>query len=283
MHIQWHPGHMTKALRMMEENLKLVDGVLFVLDARCPVACLNRKLIKLFQNKKTLYILNKSDLTDRRLLSGYIDYFAQGGITAAAAVGTDSKSIKEISKIAAGMLTEKTEKNAQRGINKKLRFMVCGIPNTGKSTIINTLCGEKRAQTGDKAGVTKGKQWINAGEYELLDTPGTMPPSFDNQVLARHLAYIGSINDSILDFSELLLEFIREIKELYPGMLAEKYGADETGEPLSVYESICKKRGYLLKGGEFDYERCAVAVMDDFRKGRIGKIALDRVHDGNLR
>ena len=279
-HIQWFPGHMTKAVRMMEDSLKLVDGVIFVLDARCPLACINKNLLKLFENKKVLYLLNKADLIEKSDLKKYIKYFSDNFGQALGVSGTDIKYKKIIFEKTAEMLKEKLSKNESKGINTTLKIMVAGIPNTGKSTIINTLCGIKRAQTGDKAGVTKGKQWIRTEHFELLDTPGTMPPSFGNQTLAKHLAYIGSINDDILDFSDMALEFIKEMKEIYPEKLMEKYNITlEDKEPLQIYEDICLKRGYILKGREFDYERCGKAIIDDFRKGRIGKIVLDKIQD----
>ena len=153
--------------------------------------------------------------------------------------------------------------------------MVCGIPNTGKSTVINAMSGEKRAVTGDKAGVTRGKQWIRCAGFELLDTPGTMPPAFETQELARHLAYIGSINDDVLDLDDIALELLRELSQTYPDFLAERYGITDFSSPLAMYEEVCKKRGFLLRGGEFDYDRGAKAILDDFRKGRTGRITLD--------
>ena len=163
-----------------------------------------------------------------------------------------------------------------KGIKKVVRVMVCGIPNTGKSTVINSLSGKKQAQTGDKAGVTKGKQWIKLYDIELLDTPGTMPPSFENQTYAHHLAYIGSINDAILDMESLALDFIEEMTQNHGGVLSAKYGVDESLTPLQIFEGIAKARGFLLRGGEFDYERCSRAIFDDFRKGRIGKVCLEK-------
>jgi len=156
--------------------------------------------------------------------------------------------------------------------------MVAGVPNTGKSTLINLLAGSKRAQTGDKAGVTRGKQWIGCGGFELLDTPGTMPPAFENQTLARRLAYVGSINDDILDLDDIALALLEELFTKYPQRLLARYGV-EGGSPLEMLESVCKKRGFLLRGGEYDYERGERALIDDFRKGKLGRITLDGVSD----
>ena len=154
--------------------------------------------------------------------------------------------------------------------------MVVGIPNTGKSTIINALCGGKKTVTGNKAGVTRGKQWVRLRELELLDTPGTMPPAFENQTLAKHLAYIGSMNDSNIDFGDLAYELIGELKEKYPNLLKAKYDIENLDvETLEIFNAICSRRGFIKKGGEYDYDRCAIAIIDDFRKGRIGKIILD--------
>ena len=275
-HLQWFPGHMTAAMRMMEENLKAVDGVIVVLDARAPRASLNSKLDKLFANKKVLYVLNKTDLVNSSDVNRTIAEFSKEGKEMVAISAMDKRAVDLLYSKLFSLLKEKLEKNKLKGVFKPIRFMVAGIPNTGKSTIINALCGGKKAVTGDKAGVTKGKQWVRLKELELLDTPGTMPPAFENQTLARHLAYLGSMNDANIDFNDLAFELLRELKEKYPELLKSKYGIKDTNvETLELFDEICVRRGFLRRGGEYDYDRCAVAVIDDFRKGRIGKIILD--------
>lgn len=275
-HLQWFPGHMTKAMRMMEENLKAVDGVMLVLDARAPKASVNEKLAKLFANKKVLYVLNKCDLIDKADVIKTVNYFSTNGKETVAISAMDKKAIDLLYNKIFSLLKDKLERNKEKGIFKPVRIMVAGIPNTGKSTIINALCGGKKAVTGNKAGVTKGKQWVRLRELELLDTPGTMPPAFENQTYAKHLAYIGSMNDANIDFNDLAYELIKELAEKYPHLLKEKYGIEDVTLPtLELFNAICVRRGFLMKGGEYDYERCATAVIDDFRKGRIGKIILD--------
>lgn len=274
--IQWYPGHMAKAMRLMEDALPMVDGVVIVLDARCPYACINKKHEKLFANKAVLYVLNKADLITRADVLRLTEEFVK---EKRAVVAIDAKSPKDTATLYAkifDLLKDKVERNKARGYFKPIRVMIAGIPNTGKSTIINSLVGGKKAQTGDKAGVTRSNQWVKLKELELLDTPGTMPPSFDNQDLAKHLAYIGSINDEIIDRSDLCLELIAELVEKYPDQLKERYKLETLdGTPLEVYENICKNRGFLLKRGEYDYERCAKAVIEDLRSGKIGKIAFE--------
>lgn len=276
-HIQWFPGHMTKAMRMMEESVKLVDGVLVVLDARAPAATINRKLAALCGTKPVLYVLNKADLADDKKTDAFIGEFAKNGAFALKCSATAPPAAKQIAGKIALVLREKFARDEQKGVVRPPKMMVCGVPNTGKSTVINALSGQKRAVTGDKAGVTRGKQWIRCTGFELLDTPGTMPPSFDNQELARHLAYIGSINDDILDMDDVALELLREIGQTYPSFLTERYGIEDFSSPLAMYEQVCRRRGFMLRGGEFDYERGAKAIVDDFRKGRLGRITLDEV------
>jgi ribosome biogenesis GTPase A len=274
--IQWFPGHMAKAMRKMEECLPMVDGVILILDARCPNACINEKLVKLFSNKPILYVLNKHDLADpvgvKKVLEGFVKEKRQ-------VITIDAKSKKDISNLYAkifDLLKEKVERNKAKGYFKPVRIMVAGIPNTGKSTIINALVGGKKAQVGDKAGVTRSNQWVKLNELELLDTPGTMPPSFEDQVKAKHLAYVGCINDAIMDLSDLCLELIAELAILYPNNLKERYHLDDLDKtPIELYEDICKKRGFLIKGGDFDYERCATAVIDDLRSGKLGRIIFE--------
>ena len=275
-HLQWFPGHMTKAVRMMEENLKAVDGVMLVLDARAPRASLNSKLEKLFVNKKVLYVINKCDLIENVDAVRTVKEFAKEGKAAVTLSAMDKRAVDLLYNKIFEMLKEKLERNKLKGVFKPVRIMVAGIPNTGKSTIINALCGGKKAVTGNKAGVTKGKQWVRLKELELLDTPGTMPPAFDNQELAKHLAFIGSMNDANIDFSDLAYELIATLKEKYPQLLKSKYDIENLDvETLEIFNAICMRRGFLMRGGEYDYERCATAVIDDFRKGRIGKIILD--------
>lgn len=275
-HLQWFPGHMTAAMRMMEENLKFVDGVIIVLDARAPRASENKKLDNLFQNKKVLYVLNKCDLADENKVKLTVKSFSEEGKTAISISAMDKRSTDLLYSKIFAMLKEKLEKNKEKGVFKPIRIMVAGIPNTGKSTIINALCGSKKAVTGNKAGVTKGKQWVRIRELELLDTPGTMPPSFSNQTYARHLAYLGSMNDANLDFNELAFELLGELKTEYPNLLKEKYGLEDLSlSPLELFNAICVRRGFLMRGGDYDYDRCATAIIDDLRKGRIGKICLD--------
>lgn len=267
---------MTAAMRMMEENLKAVDGVMIVLDARAPRASLNRKLDKLFINKKVLYVLNKCDLVDVKDVKKTVTEFTAEGKEVVAVSAMDKKAVDTLYVRIFNLLKEKIDRYKAKGMFIPIRIMVAGIPNTGKSTIINALCGGKKAVTGNKAGVTKGKQWVRIRELELLDTPGTMPPAFDNQELAKHLAYIGSMNDANIDFNDLAFELLKELKEKYPELLKSKYNIDDLDvETLELFNAICVRRGFLRRGAEYDYERCATAIIDDFRKGRIGKIILD--------
>ncbi len=275
-HLQWFPGHMTAAMRMMEDSLKAVDGVMIVLDARAPRASINNKLNKLFENKKVLYVLNKSDLVEVSDIKRTIHEFNLEGKECVATSNMDKRTLDILYSKIFTLLKDKLDRNKEKGVFKPVRIMVAGIPNTGKSTIINSLCGGKKAVTGNKAGVTKGKQWVRLRELELLDTPGTMPPAFENQTLAKHLAYIGSMNDANIDFNDLAYELLAELKEKYPELLKKKYGIEQLEvETLELFNAICIRRGFLRRGGDYDYERCATAIIDDFRKGRIGKIILD--------
>lgn len=268
---------MAKAVRMMEENLKLCDAVVFVLDARAPASSFNPRLADMVGAKPVLYILNKGDLADggADMAASAMQKAGKPAVRIAATVPSSARALTA----AMEMLTaEKRARLAEKGVNKPLRFLVAGIPNTGKSTVINLLAGGRKAQVGDKAGVTRAKQWVRCGAFELLDTPGTMPPSLVNQTLARRLAYLGSVNDDILDREEVALALLAELWEKYPAALAERYGIDG-GEPLAMYEQLCRRRGFVLKGNDYDYSRGAIALLDDLRKGRLGKICLDDADD----
>lgn len=275
--IQWFPGHMTKAMRMMEEHLSLVDGIVFVLDARCPAASFNARLKTMARQKPVLYVLNKGDLADERA-DILLKIIRDAGAKAVKINAVNSGSKRDITGAIENLVAEKREKAFEKGYNRIFRFMVAGVPNTGKSTLINLLAGNKRAETGDKAGVTRGKQWIRCDGFELLDTPGTMPPAFENQYLATHLAYVGSVNDDILDMDDIALALLAELAGKYPQRLLERYGV-EGGTPLDMLEAVCVRRGFLLRGGEYDYERAERAVIDDFRKGKLGRITLDTPDD----
>ena len=268
---------MAKAVRMMEENLKLCDAVVFVLDARAPASSFNPRLADMVGAKPVLYILNKGDLAD-----GGADMAAsamqKAGKPAVRIAATMPSSARALTAAMEALTAEKRARLAEKGVNKPLRFLVAGIPNTGKSTVINLLAGGRKAQVGDKAGVTRAKQWVRCDAFELLDTPWTMPPSLVNQTLARRLAYLGSVNDDILDREEVALALLAELWEKYPAALAERYGIDG-GEPLAMYEQLCRRRGFVLKGNDYDYSRGAIALLDDLRKGRLGKICLDNADD----
>ncbi len=269
--IQWFPGHMTKAIRMMEKEVPLADGIIYVLDARCPASSFNPVLKKIAGNKPVLYVLNKCDLADER-----VDAMLKIIPHSVKVNAANANSRRDITGAINALVAEKREKNLAKGYSKIFRFLVIGVPNTGKSTIINLLAGSRRTVTGNKAGVTRGKQWIRLDGFELLDTPGTMPPACENQSHALHLAYVGSINDDILDLDDIALELLGEIGEKYPKRLFERYGI-EGGSKLEMLDKVCAKRGFILRGGEYDYERGIRAVIDDFRKGRLGRITLDGI------
>lgn len=275
---------MTKAMRMMEDNVAVCDGIIYVLDARCPASSFNPSLKKMFGAKPVLYVLNKGDLADGKA-DAFVKLIRDNGSPCVRINAADSRSRRALSEAVAALVKEKREKNSQKGYTQTFRFMVCGVPNTGKSTVINLLAGNVRAQTGNKAGVTRGKQWIRLDGYELLDTPGTTPPSFVNQKLAVRLAYVGSLNDDILDLDDIALALLAEMYEKYPQALTERYGIGEGAQgdveptPLEMLDKVCMRRGFILRGNDYDYERGEKAVIDDFRKGRLGKVTLDGVAD----
>lgn len=275
--IQWFPGHMAKAMRMMEDNLKLCDAVVFVLDARVPAASYNARLADMVGGKPVLYCFNKADMADGGA-DRAIALVRQSGKAALALSASSPASLRPLQAAMDALVAEKRERFAQKGAVRTMRFLVAGIPNTGKSTVINLLSGGRKAQVGDKAGVTRAKQWVKCGASELLDTPGTMPPALADQRLARRLAYVGSVNDDILDKEEVALALLEELWERYPDRLTQRYGI-EGGAPLAMYESLCARRGFVLRGGEFDYTRGAIALLDDFRKGRLGRVCLDGADD----
>lgn len=275
--IQWFPGHMAKAVRMMEENLKLCDAVAFVLDARAPASSFNPRLADMVGAKPVLFILNKGDLADGGADMA-VSSMQRAGRAAVKIAAASPAALRPLTAAMESVCAEKRARLAEKGVNKPVRFLIAGIPNTGKSTVINLLAGGKKAQVGDKAGVTRAKQWVRCGAFELLDTPGTMPPSLADQRHARRLAYLGSVNDDILDREEVALALLEELWKKYPAALAERYGISG-GTPLGMYEALCKRRGFVLRGNDYDYSRGAAALLDDLRKGRLGRICLDGEDD----
>lgn len=279
MPIQWFPGHMTKALREMEKELKNVDIILYCLDARAPFSCLNPKLHELAKNKKIIYILSKADLVDYSQLSVFISRLETPDCSVIAVNSTKSNSTKPIVNLCKKLLEDKIKFKAELGISYSIKCMVVGVPNVGKSTLINNLCGYAKTETGNRPGVTRGKQWVVTKDgLTLLDTPGTLWPSFKEEKTANNLAYIGSIKEEVLDITELAYSFISDMRVCYKANLQNRYGITilDSDENIDIFDKICISRKCLLKNAELDYDRCAKLIIDDFRKGRLGKIILDK-------
>lgn len=277
MNYQWYPGHMTKAKRMMQENIKLVDLVIELTDARIPLGSRNPDIDELAKNKSRVILLNKSDLADPDANRLWMSYFKEKGLYAVELNARAGTGVKAIQPIVSEACREKIERDRKRGIlNRSIRAMVVGIPNVGKSTFINALAGKACTKTGNKPGVTKGKQWIRLNKnLELLDTPGILWPRFEDQTVGMHLAMIGSMNDEIIQMEELALDVIVFLKEHYPGRLTERYGVSEESDKVKVLEDICIKRGCLMKGEEPDYRKAASLLMDEFRSGKLGRVTLE--------
>ncbi|MDY4592248.1 MAG: ribosome biogenesis GTPase YlqF [Eubacteriales bacterium] len=277
MHIQWYPGHMTKAMRMMQDAIKQVDCVIYVLDCRAVSSCINPKFDEMIAGKPVLYVLNKKDLVPSGEVKVWLDYFASRGLVALAVSSVGNKErnavLDGLKKINAAVISKYREK----GVNKIVRAMVVGVPNSGKSTLINCLCAGKRAVTGNRPGVTRGKQWVRLDEgIELLDTPGTLPPSFEDQGKAVNLAFVGSIKEDVVRVDELAIEFINFCKNRGIDEFCLRYGIDGFEHSYEeIFDAVGKARGVQKVRGEYDYDRVASIIMDDFRKQKFGKIMLD--------
>ncbi len=278
MHFQWYPGHMTKAKRMMQENIKLIDLIIELLDARVPLSSRNPDIDELGKNKARLILLNKADLAEDKQNDAWMAYFKEKGFAVVKVNSKKGGGIKSIQSVIQEACKEKIERDRKRGIlNRPVRAMVVGIPNVGKSTFINALAGKSCAKTGNKPGVTKGKQWIRLNKnVELLDTPGILWPKFEDQTVGLHLAFIGSIKDEILNTEELSAELIGLLMEYYPGILAEKYDIEEVEDTYQCLAQIAESRHCLSRGNELDTEKAALLLMDDFRNGRLGRLTLER-------
>ena len=285
MNYQWYPGHMTKAKRMMQENIKLIDLVIELVDARIPLSSRNPDIDELSKNKARIILLNKSDLADPQYNKKWTEYFKDKGFHVLEINSKSGAGIKAIQGVVQEACKEKIERDRKRGIiNRPVRAMVVGIPNVGKSTFINSFAGKACTKTGNKPGVTKGKQWIRLNKgLELLDTPGILWPRFEDQQTGMRLAFIGSINDEILHIDELALDLIGFLQHNYPGVLEKRYEQEECDMPesdlqtdtLGMLKRICKNRHCYLKGEELDLQRAASIIIEDFRSGKLGRITLE--------
>ena len=291
--IQWFPGHMAKTRRIMKSNLKLVDVVVEIIDARIPYSSRNPEMDYLVGGKPRLILLNKADSADETITSMWIDYFKRQGV---AALATDCRSGKNVNKFH-GMLKDimsdkLTEWNAKGMKGRPIRIMIVGIPNVGKSSFINRLAGSKRAKVEDRPGVTRGKQWVNLeSDLELLDMPGVLWPKFEDKLVGEHLAFTGAVKDNIMDMEYLACRLLEFLNEQYPELITKRYGVktddippndDETMgcvQGYEILERIGRKRGFLVSGGEINTERAAITVLDEFRSGKIGNLSLEKPND----
>lgn len=279
MHYQWYPGHMTKAKRMMQENIKLIDVIIELVDARTPLSSKNPDIEKMAANKIRVLLLNKYDLADEKRTKEWKQYYEDKGYFTAVVNARAGKGVRAVNNVVMEACREKIERDRKRGIiNRPVRAMIVGIPNVGKSTFINSFAGKACAKTGDKPGVTKGKQWIRLNKnIELLDTPGILWPKFEDQSVGLRLALIGSIKDEILNVEELACELIKYLKSEYPHYLEEYFGFGTDAKEYELLTMYAERRGCLQKGGEADLTRVAALMMDDFRAGKIGNITLEAV------
>ena len=275
-HINWYPGHMKKTRALIAENLKMVDIVIEVIDARIPVSSRNPIIDELVKNKRRLIILNKSDLSDPKANETWAETFKKQGNLVLTMNCMTGIGVGQLYKLLSRLQDEKNEGQLRK---KSLRMMIVGVPNVGKSSLINRMTGKKSAKTGDRPGVTKGKQWLGLENgMQLLDTPGILWPKFEDPQVGLNLAFCGSIKDEILDTASLALELIKVLQRDYPQLLRERYKLDELDEDALVnMEAIAAKRGFILSGKRVDYERCARTVLDEFRGGKIGNITLEKV------
>lgn len=270
MNIHWYPGHMAKAMRELEQNIKAVDLVLYVLDARIPGSCINPDFEEYIAGKPVLYVLCKQDIADPKMTDKWVRALSADGREACAVNAAESRAFKLIMAKVKELSLRKSELWRQKGLNYCPKAMVIGIPNCGKSTLINNICQKARTKTGDKPGVTRGKQWVRLEFIELLDMPGLLPHKFDNKEAAMHLAFAGSIKDEITEHAELAAELIACLNSIDTNILAVRFKAG-----INSVNDIARMRGYVLKGGEYDLDRAALSVLDDFRKARLGRITLE--------
>ena len=283
MNFQWYPGHMTKAKRAMEEDIKLIDVVIELVDARVPFSSKNPDIDQLARNKSRIILLNKNDMADEEKTKEWVRYYEEKGFFTALVNSKSGKGVKNVQNVIMKACKEKIERDRKRGIiNRPIRAMVVGIPNVGKSTFINSFAGKACTKTGNRPGVTKGKQWIRLNKnVELLDTPGILWPKFEDQKVGLRLAFIGSIRDEILNSEELSLELIDFLEDNYPDMLQSFYHTEwgKGTDHAEILGAVAKKRGCIKTGEELDYEKAAKLLLDDFRNGRMGQVTLENTKE----
>lgn len=288
MAIQWFPGHMTRAKRQIQEKLKLIDIVIELLDARVPISSRNPMIDEILSGKPRLIILNKSDLADPRMNEQWKQYFEHEGHTCAIVDSNTGTGINQISVLTKEILKEKIDRQIAKGMRPRpARSLIVGIPNVGKSTLINRLAGRNVAITGDKPGVTKGQQWIKTGgDLELLDTPGILWPKFEDQMVGYRLAITGAIREQILNMDDIGYYAVKILVERYWDTLAERFGLTEPPTDLEnnleivrIMEEIGRKRGCLISGGEVDLEKTAGIILRELRVGKLGRITLEAPYD----
>ena len=278
--ISWYPGHMTKAIRMMKENIKLIDLVIELVDARLPLSSRNPDIDTLAANKARIILLNKSDLADSVKNSEWIEYFKEMGIHALLINSKTGSGVKDIKNLVMVACKDKIERDRKRGIiNRTIKAMVVGIPNVGKSTFINALAGKACTKTGNKPGVTKGKQWIRLNkDIELLDTPGILWPKFEDKTIGMKLAFIGSINDDIIIIDELAVDLLKFLDDKYLEPIYDRYNIDkDIKDAVEIIRCIASNRGCILKGNELNILKAATILLDEFRSGRLGRFTLDSI------
>ncbi len=276
--IQWFPGHMTKTRRMIQSSLSLVDGVVEILDARIPMSSRNPEMDRLVKNKPRMLLLNKADMADDSATSKWIDFYKSKGFTVLKADCKSGNGLKAfLPAVKNGMLKELMDKRREKGIEgAPLRLMIVGIPNVGKSSFINRMSKSKKAKVEDRPGVTRTKQWIKLGDnVEMLDMPGVLWPKFEDQSVARKLAFTGAVKDDILDIEALAAFLLENLAQHSPKALVDRYKIETDGEGFELLERLGRKRGMLVSGGEVNTERAAITLLDEFRSGKLGKITLE--------
>lgn len=277
--IHWYPGHMAKTRRLIQDNLKLIDVVVEIIDARIPRSGRNPSFHDILRTKPRLIVLNKADLADEAVTAQWIEYYKRQGIGVLPISCSTGWNVNKIAPMAKELIREKLQKDQEKGRNRTLKLMMCGTPNVGKSSLINRLAGKASTKTGDRPGVTKGKQWIRLrGDVELLDTPGILPPKFEEEGMAVRLAYTGAIKDEIINTELLSFSLLEYLRDYYPAELCARYKlTDIEDQPgYAILEMIGRKRGFVISGGEIDTERAANTVLDEFRSSKIGRITLER-------